>query len=175
MCTSPTPATIVCWNCPAGSPAPTELPFGGLRGAGGVAVDTAGNVYVTSESAVLELPAGWTAPSELPFSGLKAPNAVAVDTNGNVYVTDAGNNRVGETAAENVAGVWEQPWSNVDAVRRGGDDLMRRACDRGIHHGGATCHVDASLTFCVSSVVRTACMPAEARMQGIASTKSASY
>lgn len=75
-----------------------ELPFTGLRSTGGVAVDTAGNVYVTDSdnNRVLKLPAGSNTQVELPFTGLKGPLGVAVDTAGNVYVTDntdTGNSR----------------------------------------------------------------------------------
>jgi serine/threonine-protein kinase len=61
-----------------------------------VAVDGAGNVYVTDtgNSRVLKLAASSTAPTELPFTGLNHPYGVAVDAAGNVYVTDTGNNRV---------------------------------------------------------------------------------
>ena len=70
------------------------LPFTG-QGAGGVAVDGAGNVYVTdngNNGRVLKLAAGATTATELPFTGLSHPWGVAVDSAGNVYVTDSGNN-----------------------------------------------------------------------------------
>ncbi|MGB7161894.1 MAG: SBBP repeat-containing protein, partial [Mycobacterium sp.] len=56
----------------------------------GVAVDTAGNLYVTTTypNQVLKLPAGSNTPVELPFTGLLSPRGVAVDTAGNVYITD---------------------------------------------------------------------------------------
>jgi nicotinamide mononucleotide (NMN) deamidase PncC len=72
-----------------------ELPFTNLRNPNSVAVDTAGNVYVTeynisdvSDNRVLKLPAGSTTQVELPFTGLQSPSGVAVDTVGNVYITD---------------------------------------------------------------------------------------
>ena len=69
-----------------------------------MAVDTAGNIYVTDgldkdHSRVLVLPAGSTAQVELPFTGLNRPTGVAVDTAGDVYVADSGNNRVLELPA----------------------------------------------------------------------------
>ena len=74
-----------------------ELPFTGLQGPDDddVAVDSAGNVYVTDDdnNRVLKLPAGSNTPIKLPFTGLNRPQGVAVDSAGNVYVTDAGNNR----------------------------------------------------------------------------------
>jgi serine/threonine protein kinase, bacterial len=82
----------------------TVLPFGGLDfslSPGGVAVDSAGSVYVTSEDMfgrVVKLTAGSSAPTVLPFSGLYQPQGLAVDANGAVYVADF-NNRVVKLAA----------------------------------------------------------------------------
>jgi serine/threonine-protein kinase len=72
------------------------LPFTGLSGPAGVAVDTAGNLYVTDQSnnRVLKLAAGSATQTVLPFTGLNSPGGVAVDAAGNLYVTDSGNNRV---------------------------------------------------------------------------------
>jgi serine/threonine-protein kinase len=63
------------------------LPFTGLLAPADVAVDTAGNVYVTEPAGVVELAAGATASVELPFK-LSQPQGIAVDTAGAVYVTD---------------------------------------------------------------------------------------
>ena len=74
-----------------------ELPVGGLNGSTGVAVDTAGNLYVTDNrnNRVLRLPPGprrvgsppsHTDPVELPLN-VQAPSDVAV-VGGDVYVTD---------------------------------------------------------------------------------------
>ncbi len=92
------------WKLSAGTNTPTKLPFTGLKSPNGVAVDTAGNIYVTDgldkdHSRVLVLSTGSTAQVELPFTGLNRPTGVAVDTAGNVYVTDSGNNRVLELPA----------------------------------------------------------------------------
>ena len=76
---------------------PTELPVHELGNPNGVAVDSAGNVYVVDDlySQVLELQAAWNAPAELSVRGLMSPEAVAVDTVvGSLYVVDSGNNRV---------------------------------------------------------------------------------
>ena len=64
-----------------------------------VAVDTAGNIYVTivapfKPSRVLKFAAGAETPTELPFAGLVAPSAVAVDSDCAVYVADSHTNRV---------------------------------------------------------------------------------
>ena len=50
---------------PAGSDAPAELPFTGLNGPYGVAVDAAGNLYVADDlnNRVLKLAAGATTPT----------------------------------------------------------------------------------------------------------------
>jgi serine/threonine-protein kinase len=84
-----------------------ELPFTGLNGPTGVAVDAAGNVYVTDNrnNRVLRLPAGTNGtgshlthadPVELPLN-VQAPSNVAVIA-GDVYVTD--NSRVLKLPAE---------------------------------------------------------------------------
>ena len=66
------------------------LGFTGLNGLGSVAVDTAGNVYVTnaSDNRVRKLAAGSNSQSVLGFTGLHHPAGVAVDSAGTVYVTD---------------------------------------------------------------------------------------
>jgi serine/threonine protein kinase, bacterial len=77
----------------------TELPFTGIDfrlSPGGVALDKAGDVYVTSEGMygrVVELAPGSSTPTVLPFSGLYQPQGLAVDNAGAVYVADF-NNRV---------------------------------------------------------------------------------
>lgn len=76
---------------PTTSSGQTALPFNGLQGPGGVAVDNAGDVYVadTGNSPLLELAAGSGSPTVLPSTGLSNVTGVA-----HVYVTDAGNNGV---------------------------------------------------------------------------------
>ena len=75
------------------------LPFTGLDSPKGVAVDTAGSVYVcdgqpTTPGRVLKLAAGATTQTELPFTDLKEPTGAAVDTAGSIYVADTYNNRI---------------------------------------------------------------------------------
>ncbi|MEV6426347.1 serine/threonine-protein kinase PknD [Nocardia sp. NPDC051463] len=79
----------------------TPLPFTGVSLPTGVAVDTAGNIYVTDigNDRVVKLAAGETTPTPLPFTGLKNPQGVAIDTAGNIFVTDTSNNRVVKLAA----------------------------------------------------------------------------
>jgi serine/threonine-protein kinase len=82
----------------------TVLAFKGIDfrlSPGGVALDGAGNVYVSSEGMrgrVVKLAPGSSTPTVLPFAGLYQPQGVAVDTNGAVYVADF-NNRVVKVAA----------------------------------------------------------------------------
>lgn len=80
------------------------LPFNGIDfrlSPGGVTLDGAGNVYVTSEGMygrVVKLAAGSGATTVLPFNGLYQPQGLAVDGAGTVYVADF-NNRVLSMAA----------------------------------------------------------------------------
>ncbi|ORA15100.1 serine/threonine-protein kinase PknD [Mycobacterium arosiense] len=80
------------------------LPFNGIDfrlSPGGVALDGAGDVYVTSEGMygrVVKLTAGSNATTVLPFHGLYQPQGLAVDGAGTVYVADF-NNRVVSLAA----------------------------------------------------------------------------
>ena len=83
------------------------LPFTDRKGPRGVAVDAAGNLYVTvgpsadnvNDGRVVKLAAGSNTPTMLPFIGLSYPNGVAVDAAGNLYVTDYANLRVLKLAA----------------------------------------------------------------------------
>jgi sugar lactone lactonase YvrE len=76
----------------------TVLPFTGLLGARGVAVDTAGNVYAAAQTGLYELAAGASASVQLPLTGGQ-PQAVAVDSAGTVYVADVTRNAVWKLAA----------------------------------------------------------------------------
>jgi DNA-binding beta-propeller fold protein YncE len=99
------------------------LPFTGLHVPHGVAVDDAGNVYISDVRAnrVLKLAAGTNEQSVLPFSGIdlsagvvnESTAGIAVDRVGAVYVVDTGHNRVLRLAA----GSTQQtvlPFSGVD-------------------------------------------------------------
>jgi serine/threonine protein kinase, bacterial len=83
------------------------LPFNGIDfrlSPGGVALDKAGDVFVTSEGMygrVVELPAGSSTPTVLPFSGLYQPQGLAVDNAGAVYVADFNNRVIKLTAGSN--------------------------------------------------------------------------
>ena len=69
-----------------------ELPFGDLSIPDGIAVDKAGNVYVTDDGTnrVLRLAARSNTPTELPFTELTDPDGLTIDTMGNVYLADGG-------------------------------------------------------------------------------------
>jgi hypothetical protein len=69
--------------------------------ANGVAVDSAGNLFVISSngSFVVELPrtsTGFGPQTTLPFSGLAGPTGIAVDSSGDIFIADNGNSRVVE-------------------------------------------------------------------------------
>jgi serine/threonine protein kinase, bacterial len=84
----------------AGSSSPTVLPFAGLYQPQGLAVDSAGTVYVADfNNRVVKMAAGSNTQTVLPFTGLNYPEGVAVDTAGSVYVADRGNDRVVKLAA----------------------------------------------------------------------------
>jgi hypothetical protein len=77
------------------------LPFGALSGPVGVAVDSAGDVFLVEngDNSVVEFPMtpiGYGPATTLPFSGLNAPLFIALDPGGDVFVTDNGNNRAVE-------------------------------------------------------------------------------
>jgi streptogramin lyase len=84
-----------------GSDTPTVLPFNGIDGSGGIAVDTAGDVYVGDydHNRVLKLAAGSDTPTVLPFTNVHGIIDVAVDRAGSVYAVDADRNRVLKVAA----------------------------------------------------------------------------
>jgi streptogramin lyase len=88
----------------ADAKAPATLPFtftvSGVGGPTGVAVDTAGTVYV-ADGQVLRLTAGATTPDTLPFTFDSPGGAwgVAADTAGTVYITDPYFQRVVKLAA----------------------------------------------------------------------------
>jgi serine/threonine protein kinase, bacterial len=85
----------------------TVLPFTGIDfrlSPGGVTVDNAGNVYVSSEGMygrVVELAAGSNTTTVWPFAGLYQPQGLAVDSAGSVYVADFNNRVVKLTAGSN--------------------------------------------------------------------------
>jgi sugar lactone lactonase YvrE len=70
----------------------------GLNVPVGVAVDGAGNVYVTdqNDNAVKEWSAATQQVTTLVSSGLSSPQGTAVDASGNVYIADFANNEIKE-------------------------------------------------------------------------------
>lgn len=85
----------------------TVLPFNGIDfrlSPGGVALDSGGNVYVTSEGMygrVVKLASGSSAPTVLPFDGLYQPQGLAIDGADTVYVSDFDNRVVSLAAGSN--------------------------------------------------------------------------
>jgi serine/threonine-protein kinase len=77
------------------------LPFAGVAVPWGIAVNPAGDVFVTEHDSnqVLKLAAGSNTPTVLPLNGLNTPLGVATDSVGNVYVADRGNDRTVKLAA----------------------------------------------------------------------------
>jgi len=70
-----------------------------LKSPNGVAVDAAGNVYVSDNvlNQIVEFPAGsgaHAAPFALNFPGVNGPAGLALDANGNLYVADSGNKQI---------------------------------------------------------------------------------
>lgn len=101
-----------------GATDPTKLPFTffvtAFGGPSGVAVDTAGTVYI-ADGRVLRLAVGATAADTLPLTNPTNGGGawgVAVDTAGAVYVTDSYNQRVVKLAAGSTAEV-VQPFSGL--------------------------------------------------------------
>ncbi|MEV6335641.1 serine/threonine-protein kinase PknD [Nocardia vinacea] len=120
----------------------TPLPFTDVSLLTDVAVDTAGNVYVTDmgNDQVVKLAAGASTSTPLPFTGLNNPQGVAADTAGNVYVTDTSNDRVVKLAAgastptplpfiglKNPEGVAVDTAGDVYVADRGNDRIVRLA------------------------------------------------
>jgi serine/threonine protein kinase, bacterial len=73
-----------------GSYTQTVLPFTTLHDPAGIAVDSAGNVYITDRGTkqVLRLAPDSSAQTALSFTELSAPAGLTVDNAGNVYVGD---------------------------------------------------------------------------------------
>ena len=82
------------------SPTITQLAPSAQLASTGIALDTAGNVFVSNgtANAVDEIPAagGYANAVAVTTTGLNNPNGVAVDRLGNVYVADSGNQAVEE-------------------------------------------------------------------------------
>ena len=70
----------------------------GLTNPHGVAVDAAGNVYVSSDNQVAEYPVGGGTAIQM-GTGYRTPQSVAVDASGTVYVADTGNAQIVKVAA----------------------------------------------------------------------------
>ncbi|OBI91182.1 hypothetical protein [Mycobacterium asiaticum] len=73
---------------------PTDLAFGDIFLPRGMAVDSAGNIYIcagvkgTGHGRILKLAAGATTPTTLPIPDLIEPRHVAFDSAGNIFIAD---------------------------------------------------------------------------------------
>ncbi len=78
----------------------TVLPLTGLQTPSKLALDAAGNLYISDYSAnqVLKYTAGGVQ-TTVPTNGLNSPAGVAVDGTGNLFIADQGNHRVVEIPA----------------------------------------------------------------------------
>jgi DNA-binding beta-propeller fold protein YncE len=86
------------------APAPvTALVASGLSNPHGVAVDSAGNVYIadTGNNAIKEWRTVSNTVTTLVASGLSSPMGVAVDGAGNLYIADTGNSAIKKWTAAN--------------------------------------------------------------------------
>ena len=96
---APTPDNAKQHASQPSKPSQVELPLSGLRLTEGVAVDSAGTVYVTAinQGEILKLPVGGTS-TTVPLS-LNSPSSVAVDGAGNLYVVGESGGRLVKVAA----------------------------------------------------------------------------
>ena len=129
-----------------------QLPFVGLNGPHGVAVNDAGDLFITDSgnNRVLEMPAGSTAQGELPFTGLGNPVGIAVNTHGDLFVADWNNRRVLELPAGSSAQV-VLPISGLDvpielAVNPAGDLFVTDLANR-VHMLPAGANSSTTLPF----------------------------
>ncbi|OBK29292.1 hypothetical protein A5634_18570 [Mycobacterium asiaticum] len=77
------------------------LPFTGLNGPAGIAVNAKGDVYVvdSGNNRVLELAADSSDPTAVPFASLDHPDDIAIDDAGDIVVTEPRQHRVLELTA----------------------------------------------------------------------------
>jgi len=103
---------------PSTSGASGQLPFSGINGAVGVAVDGAGDVFVTDAggSRVLVLKAGSASATTMSFTGLSNPAGLAVDGNGDVFVANTGTSEVLKLAAGSTS-TTELPFGTLTGPR----------------------------------------------------------
>ncbi len=88
------PSVLV--ETPSGAGSYTETTLGSGLQAAGVAVDGAGNVYISSDLGYVykETLSGGTYEQSTIASGVASPSGVAVDASGNVYIADTFNNQL---------------------------------------------------------------------------------
>jgi hypothetical protein len=120
----------------------------GISVPNGVAVDAAGNVYVSDATgnAVWEAPSALGVngvPFTLSFNGLSNPAGLALDPSGNLYVADSGNKRILQMLRANPV----VPFGNVP--------LGLNATGSGVDGTPASCAVAGSTTPCTGVLTVT--------------------
>jgi len=83
---------------PVGASSVTTLVSTGLNHPSGIAVDSAGNLYIadSGNNAIKELAVGSQTLTTILASGLNSPQGITIDSAGNLYVADTGNNEIKE-------------------------------------------------------------------------------
>ncbi len=92
---------VLIYNPKTANGSPTGSITTGVDAPAGVAVDSAGSLYVTNEGnqTVTVYPKGQSSPSLTIGTGISSPYGIAVDSKGNVFVSNLGTNNVTAYAA----------------------------------------------------------------------------
>lgn len=102
-------------DAPGYTTTPTLL-LGGLNGPQGVAVDTAGNIYVADTKANTVIKIFKSGATATVGSGYSSPTGVAVDRAGNVYVADFGHSLIKKVNTSNLTTTFGSGYTSPIAV-----------------------------------------------------------